>query len=567
MKMKKDEKKFRPLIGIIGGHGKMGSWFKNFFEDQGLKVLISGPQTKLTNIELASKADIVIVSVPISKTIEVIEGVRNHIKKEALLCDLTSLKSKPVEAMKKARSGVLGMHPLFGPLVQNLEGQKIVFCKVKDNDWVKYLRKIFTKSGAEITEISPKEHDLQMAVVQALMHFTNISLARTLYSQKIIPKDSFLTPAFRLQSLIMGRILGQNPALYADIEIENPYFKKVLKDFKKQINDLSEDINNKDYKKFIKKFEQTSLYLDGFRKVAQTRSTAVLKIMDEQPIKTIMAAKKELGLKKDLKIGFLGPKGTFSHQVAVQTFSEKSEFIPHETIKNIFEKVNSQEIDLGIVPIENTIGGIVPETVNCLIDYPLKVSGSFNVEIHHHLLGKTKNRKEIKIVKSHPQALAQCRNWLENNLPQAKLEVSSSTTALIKETNDKTVGFIASEAAAKTYNLNILAKNIETMSDNLTKFYLILPDMDKALKKKMGAKKTLLLFAVYDRVGILRDILDVFVKNDLNLTSLHSIPSRLRPWDYFFFLEVNSLYPSPKIKRALKELEPYCPTIRVLGVS
>ena len=197
----------------------------------------------------------------------------------------------------------------------------------------------------------------------------------------------------------------------------------------------------------------------------------------------------------------------------------------------------------------------------------MKVSGSFNIEIHHHLLGKTKNRKEIKIVKSHPQALAQCKNWLENNLPQAKLEIASSTTALIRETNDKTVGFIASEVAAKTYSLNILAKNIETMSDNLTKFYLILPDMDEAMKKKLGAKKTLLLFAVYDRVGILRDILDVFVKNDLNLTSLHSIPSRLRPWDYFFFLEVDFLYPSSKIKKTLKELEPYCPTIRVLGVS
>ena len=366
----------------------------------------------------------------------------------------------------------------------------------------------------------------------------------------------------------MGRILGQNPELYAAIEIENPYFKKVLNDFKKQVNSLAEDIDNKDYKKFVKKFEQTSLYLDGFRKVAQTKSTEVLRMIDKQPIKTTaIETKKMADWGGKFKIGFLGPKGTFSHHAAIKAFSQKPEFVPTRTITEIFEKVNSKEVDVGIVPIENTIGGLVSETINCLINYPLKTSGSLNISVHQCLLARTNDKEKIKIIKSHPQALAQCKDWLEKNLPQATTEVSTSTTAPILNTIDEKVGFLAPEVAAEVYGLNILAKNIESTADNITKFHLILPDIDEALQKKLQAEKTLVLFAIYDRVGVLRDILDVFVKNNLNLTSLHSIPSHLRAWDYFFFLEVDAFYPSEVIKNVLKEMEQYCPTIRVLGVS
>ncbi|MCK4782042.1 prephenate dehydrogenase/arogenate dehydrogenase family protein [Candidatus Parcubacteria bacterium] len=556
----------KPLIGIIGGKGKMGAWFNGFFENQGFKVLVSDVKTKFSNVELAKKADIVIVSVPIGNTVRVIKEVRDFVRKDALLCDITSLKEEPVEAMRKAKSGVLGMHPLFGPLVQNLEGQKFVFCGVKNNQWVDFLRKIFVKNKAEIIEVSPEEHDKQMAIVQALIHFTNIGLARTLYSQKIIPKSSFLTPVFRLQILIIGRILGQNPELYAELEIRNPYFKNVLIDFENQIKDLSKDVRDKNLKSFVKKFKQTSLYLDGFRKVSQTKSTEVLRIINRQPIK-IKQAKKIINLKSKIKIGFLGPKGTFSHQAVRKVFPQKSKFITLGTIKEIFEKVNSQEIDLGIAPAENTIGGIVSETINCLAEYPLKISGSFNIAVHHCFLARTKNKKEIKTVKTHPQALSQCRDWLARNLPRVKLETSSSTTAPILENQDKEVGFIAGEIAAKEYGLNILAKNIEDSKDNFTKFYLITPDINKKFQKKLKAEKTLLLLAVYNRVGILRDILDVFAQNNLNLTSLHSIPSHLRPWDYFFFLEADVSYPCPEIKKTIKQIEKYCSIIRVIGVS
>ena len=556
----------KPLIGIIGGKGRMGNWFKIFFENLGLKVIISDKNTKLSNTELAQKADIVIVSVPIRETVEVIKEIRDSVRKEALLCDFTSLKTKPVKEMEKAESGALGMHPLFGPLVQTMNGQKIVFCNIRDNKWTKFLEKIFTKNGAEIVRVPPKEHDKQMAIIQALTHFTNINLARTIYSQKISLKSQFLTPVFRLQSIIIGRILSQNPRLYAEIEIENPYFKGVLNSFKNQFNNLSKDVEKRNLKRFIESFKQTSLYLDGFRKTAQAKSAEVLRVIEKQPIKIREARKINLK-RKGLRIGFLGPKGTFTYRAALKIFSQDTKLIPFETVRDIFEAKNNQEIDLGITPAENTTGGVVFETINSLIEYPLKVSGSFNLRIRHYLLGRTKNKSRLKVVRTHQQALSQCKGWLRANLPKAKLESARSTIAPILETKDDTIGFIASKAAAKIYGLNILASNIEDSKDNFTKFYVITNDIDKEIQKKLKANKTLILYAVYDRVGILRDILDVFAKNNLNLTCLHSIPSRLKPWDYFFFQEVDSPYPSETMKKTIKEIEKYCPIIKVIGTS
>jgi len=271
--------------------------------------------------------------------------------------------------------------------------------------------------------------------------------------------------------------------------------------------------------------------------------------------------------KHSKKVGFLGPKGTFSHQATLNIFHKKTQFVETKTITEIFKKVDSQEIGIGIVPIENTIGGIISETINCLINYHVKVSGSFNIEIHQCLLARTKNKKDLQMIKSHPQALSQCSNWITNNLPHTRTEATASTTAPIINTTDKTIGFIATEIAAKVYGLNVLAKNIETTTDNLTKFYLITPEIDKSLQKKLEIDKTLILLAVYNRIGVLRDILDIFVKNNINLTALHSTPSLLGQWDYFFFLEIETPYLSPKTKKVLKELEEYCSMVKVLGVS
>lgn len=553
-----------PTIGIIGGKGKMGNWFRNFFKGQNLKVIISDLDTKLTNKKLAQMADIIIISVPISQTVKVIEEIRDFVRPDALLSDITSVKSEPIKAMKKASSGVLGMHPLFGPLVQNLEGQTIVFCPIRENSWIKFLKRLFKQNGAKVVEMEPSEHDQQMAIIQGLIHFTNINLTRVIYSQKFVLKSSFFTPIFRLQSLILGRILSSDPRLYAELEIANPYFLKILKDFQKKVADLAEDVENKDYQNFIKKFKQAAAPLGGFKKTAQIKSSELLRIIERHPVK-IKEITKIIPLSQK-KVGFLGPWGTFSHEATKKVFP-RNKIVPLTTIREIFEAVNNQEVDIGIVPAENSTTGVVAETINCLIEYPLYVSGSFDFRIHHYLLGRTFRLKDLKIIKSHPQALAQCGNWLAKHLPYAKLLSTKSSTASILKTKNKEIGFIAPRVAASIYRLKILASQIEDQKNNFTKFYLLTRDLDKEIKTILGCKKTLLLLAVYDRVGILRDILNVFAQENLNLTSLHSVPSRLKPWDYFFFLEIEVDFLSSKIKKVLKSLEEYCPIIRVIGSS
>jgi len=565
--MPKQSKK--PLIGIIGGAGKMGEWFRAFFNGLGLKVIISDVSTQLTNVELAKKADIIMVAVPIRKTVEVIKEIRGVVKKDALLCDITSLKTEPMRAMAKAASAVLGMHPLFGPLFQDMKGQKIVFCLVqgKSNQWVKFLKDIFIESGAQVIEMTPQQHDWQMAIVQALTHFVNINLAQTFFAQKFNPNSSFLTPVFRLQSLIIGRVLSLSPQLCADIEMENPYFPKVLARFGAQIRDSAKDIANKNRKSFIEKIEKVRSVLDDFIKISQSKSTQVLRLVDNQPIKMKESSTATRLKQQGAKIGFLGPQGTFSHQAAINLFAPANKLIPFNAVREIFEAVNNQTIDLGVVPAENTLGGIVPETINSLIEYPLKVSGSFGLDIHHCLLSKAKNKKDLQVIKTHKQAFLQCEKFLRENLPKVKTELSLSTTSAINGAEDNHTGFIAPLAAAKAYGLNVLAKNIEDATGNVTKFYIIANTLQKPIQQKLGNNKTLLLLAVYNRVGVLRDILQAFADNGLNLSSLHSVPSKLQPWDYFFFIEVDNHYQSAAIKKTLKDITKYCTVVREIGVG
>ena len=484
-----------------------------------------------------------------------------------MLTDLTSIKAEPVKAMEKARSGVLGMHPLFGPLAPNLKNQSIVFCPIKKNKWINFLKNLFKKNGARIIEISPEMHDAQMALLQCLIHFSNINLAHFFYRKKFKPLPSLLTPTFRLQSLVIGRILAQNPELYSDIGIRNPYFRKLSREYLKELHSFQKIIERRDCEEFKKRFKKASSYLSNFVKVAEEKTTDILSVIESQPIK--IGTPKKINIKK-ARIGFLGPKYTFSWSAAKKIANRTSHLIPFLTIGEVFEGVNNLETDFGVVPIQNAIAGIISETMYQFIDYPVFALGSFKIPIRYCLLSKEKSIKDIKAVKSHPQALSQSRIWLANNLPRASKISTPSTVSAISEKSipDKT-GFIVPLEAAKNFKLNVLAKNIEDRKENFTRFLVITRELNRSFLKKTNFhnKNTLLLLSVYDRVGILRDILNVFAKRNINLASLHSIPSVFHPWDYLFFLEIEKFCFSLNQKGILRDLNQYCPFVRVLGAA
>lgn len=271
----------KKLIGIIGGKGKMGKYFAGFFKQNGYKVIISDRGTKLSNIELAGKVDVVVVSVPIGITKKVIEEVAPHVKKSGLLMDLTSLKAFPMEAMKKTKASFLGCHPMFGP-TNSIKGQVVILCKGRGIKWHKWWKQLLIKNKVDVQELTTRKHDSLMAYVQALSHFTEFVLADAL-SKSGIKINEFLkyqSPSYRLKLDLMGRILNQDPNLYAQIQIQNPNGLRAIQTFSASTKDFIKIIKKKDVKAFEKQFKKASKYLGNYKKAAMKESDYLIEQMN-----------------------------------------------------------------------------------------------------------------------------------------------------------------------------------------------------------------------------------------------------------------------------------------------
>lgn len=271
----------KPVIGIIGGRGKTGSQFAKIFRNKGFKVLI-GSRKGLSYEECARRSDIVIVSVPIAVTVNIINKIAKLVKRNGLLADFTSIKGPACKAMKKAKSEVIGMHPMFGPDIKSLKGQVIVLCPVKSRKWLPFINKVFKEADLKIC--SPEEHDKIVAFVQCLIHFHLLALAKTLKDLKFDVKESleYSTPIYRIETALLGRILSQNPELYADIQMENPIFLKVLNTFEKEVKELKRIVRSKDKNKFIKYFDQASKHFNSIKAKSMKESKYIIKKMAEK---------------------------------------------------------------------------------------------------------------------------------------------------------------------------------------------------------------------------------------------------------------------------------------------
>jgi prephenate dehydrogenase len=212
-------------IGIIGGTGGIGRWFADFFQKEGFTVHVSGRGMGLRPAEMAGACPVVIVSVPIGVTQAVIRETGPHMKKDSLLMDLTSLKAGPVSAMLEASvSEVIGLHPLFGPGVQSLEGQNIVLCPARGGRWIPWVREVLGKRGANLIEATPDRHDEVMAVVQALNHLDTIVLGLAIRRSGIAREvlEAFSTPLFRGKLAMIDKVFSR-PELYTELITANPH--------------------------------------------------------------------------------------------------------------------------------------------------------------------------------------------------------------------------------------------------------------------------------------------------------------------------------------------------------
>jgi len=281
-----------------------------------------------------------------------------------------------------------------------------------------------------------------------------------------------------------------------------------------------------------------------------------LKVIYSEIIKACRIAQQKI------KVAYLGPEATFSHIAALNYFGTSAELIPVETIVDVFEEVASERVNFGVVPIENSIQGVVATTLDAIYEYGLKVCGEWYEGISHHLMNQTGRLEDIKKILSHPQAIAQCRKWLRKRLPSIPVETVPSTAFAAKwAAVDESVGAIASLMAAKLYHLQIVAKNIEDIRGNSTRFWII----GKVEVDPTGNDKTSLIFSIADKPGALFEVLKCFAEKGINLTKIESRPSKNEPWKYIFFLDCEGHIRDSNIKSCLEEMQNYCLQVVWLG--
>lgn len=269
-----------------------------------------------------------------------------------------------------------------------------------------------------------------------------------------------------------------------------------------------------------------------------------------------------LSLEQPLKVAFLGPQGTFTHVAAMQQFGFSAQLVPIKSIPSIFDEVGRGRANYGVVPVENSNEGVVSHTLDMFMKSELKIIAEVLIEVSHDLLNRTGRLEDIRKVVSHPQALAQCRVWLEENLPDAPLvDVGSTTQAAQLAAEDEGVAAIASEAAATLYGLRAVKHRIEDNPNNFTRFLVI----GQQTPEPGGRDKTSIMFSVRDEPGILYRMLEPFSKRGINLSKIESRPMKGRAWEYIFFLDLEGHLRDEQISSAIEELQGYCQFLKVLG--
>jgi prephenate dehydrogenase len=257
-------------LGIIGGTGKMGAFFHKVFAPYVQKILISSLDTELTNRELVERSDVVLLSVPIRDFAGVVEELLPHFRKEQLLLDLTSLKEMPCQAMLRAPSSVIGMHPLFGPTVGTISGQTIAICPVRAGNWEERLFPILETQGAKLFTIDPKTHDENMALIQSLTHFTALLFSDVVRKQKSLSELlPFATPVFKMFAMLNARVLSQSPQLYSDMQMENPFVPQLLESFSQSLENLENIVLKKDKNAFVDFFTLCETHFSSIKEKGQ----------------------------------------------------------------------------------------------------------------------------------------------------------------------------------------------------------------------------------------------------------------------------------------------------------
>ena len=269
-----------------------------------------------------------------------------------------------------------------------------------------------------------------------------------------------------------------------------------------------------------------------------------------------------LALEKPLEVAFLGPEGTFTQQAAFKNFGHAVNTIPVANINDIFSSVESGHCQFGVVPVENSTEGVITHTLDRFLISPLQICGEVEIRVHQNLMGLTDDLRKITEVYSHQQSLAQCRQWLDANLPHVKrTAVSSNAEAAKLASQNPEKAAIAGKVAAELYQLPILGKNIEDEPNNTTRFIII----GQQQPTSTGLDKTSLVVSTGNQSGALHKILQPFAQFGISMTHIESRPSRQGLWDYVFFIDIDGHQNDEAVAKALAILNSNVTMLKILG--
>ena len=268
-----------------------------------------------------------------------------------------------------------------------------------------------------------------------------------------------------------------------------------------------------------------------------------------------------LSLEKSLTVAYLGPEATFTHQAAIRRFGASLLYAPQKTITDVFTEVSKHRADYGVVPVENSTEGVVTHTLDMFVDSDLKIVAQIVLPVQHCLLANCP-RAQIKKLYAHPQALGQCRTWVQTNLPRAEI-VETSSNARSAELAAKETGAaaIAGILASERYDVPVLDYDIQDNVDNATRFLVL----GRQSSPPTGDDRTSLMFSVMDRVGALYHALAAFRRCRINMTKIESRPSKRKAWEYFFFVDCQGHMEDRRVAKAISLLGEHCSYVKVLG--
>jgi len=531
-------------ICILGGSGKFGTFFTKLFSDKNHEVFSIG-RNNINKINgLVKKSDIIIISVPNEASKYYFDKLSKIVNKNQLVIDISSVMGSNLSNIKRLSCQTVFLHPLFSPSIKDQKNLKYILAPVSisNRKILKEFLGVLEENGAVIKESTVLKHEKVMAYIQALSHFNSILLSKVLADSDISVKeiDDFSTTFFRLNFDTASRIFAQKSEIYADIQFNNSFFVEVVKSYEESLCEIKNIVNKKDYFAYEKVFNNITNKLSPILKNSFEESQSLVKNFQNN----------------NKNVGYLGPEGSYSEMAAEYLMSEYN-LVPTETITDIINKVNSGELDYGILPIENSIQGSIIETVDGLYKNKLFIQQELDVPIRHCVAGLTSKiaPEKIEMVMSHPQALGQCSDYIIKNFPNAKKFATNSTAQAFKKIVDEDLSnamAIGTKAAALKYKLKIFEEDIQDAENNETKFVLVKKTFNINSK---GHISSFVIVPKKDRPGLLFDILSFFKENNINLNKIESRPLKSGLGKYIFHIDIQGNFKNKSVEKAINGIK------------